>query len=265
MQKKIAKDKEISEEYKKKGGKFKELIESFNKRLLIFKKLFSAAELYGIHHYKANIPKNKKLFKAFRTKENYLLKTNKLAKLAEEPVFINKFISIIDDLAKRANPIFDKTKQDRQITDEVIPYIKIYDDVFESLKILSINIDNIAYIGDPDDPDDDLVTKINTLMRTAITVSGKLGEYPNIICFQNLTDILDKISYYPKIYIPISYSLHSKPTKYNVIYIDDSIIAMTKNEIVNIKPIDQSTYFILNYTPNNMKLEDVQKVLRLQI
>ena len=250
LQKSIDKDKTISDEYKKKGGKFKELIESFNKRLLIFKKLFSAAELYGIHHYKANIPKNKKLFKAFRTKENYLLKTNKLAKLAEEPVFINKFISIIDDLSKRAEPIFDKTNQDRKITDEVIPYIKIYDNVFANLKILSINIDN------PDN--DDLATKISTLIQNAIT--GKESfVYPNIICFQNLKTMLVEIKMSTLIYIPISYSLHSKPAKYNVIYIDTSIIAMTKDEILNIKPIDQSTYFILNYTPNNMKLEDVQK------
>ena len=251
LQKSITKDKEISDEYKKKGGKFKELIESFNKRLLIFKKLFSAAELYGIHHYKANIPKNKKLFKAFRS-EDPLLKTNKLAKLAEEPVFINKFISIIDDLAKRAEPIFDKTKQYRKITDEVIPYIKIYDDVFANLKILTINIDNIDKTKNKD---------INTILNIAcLDENSNITSAPDIICIQNgtqkiATDIKNKININGNSYIPISYSLLSE-NKYNIILIDESIIIDRNSEK---QPLDQSTYFILNYTPNGMKLKDVQK------
>lgn len=61
-----------------------------------------------------------------------------------------------------------------------------------------------------------------------------------------------------------AFSYHGVDKKYNVIFIRKNIIGkdaipFTINQIKNIKTLDQTQYFSLNYKPESMKLEDTQK------
>ena len=172
----------LSEKSMAQAANFKTLIESFNARLELFKKLFIAAEAYGIHHYKANIAKKVKALSSFRREDQrYLIKQENLSLLASNPLFIKEFTKIIDDL-EATNPLNLDTsvksdKDDRNIQKTIIPNIPILTASFADMYILSINFNKMTY-----DPNKTMWEMLK--LKNANIFNGDYYDTPKILCIQ---------------------------------------------------------------------------------
>ena len=177
----------LSKKLMEQASNFATLIKSFNERLGLFIKIFSIAEAYGIHHYKANIAKKVKTMSLFRKEDQrYLIKQENLTLLASDPVFIKEFTDIINNLEKTDPLLHTSTGTDeKNIETTIIPNIPILITSFADMKILSINFDKMEY-----DPDMNMNMWELLKLKNAGIFNNDYYDTPSILCIQNCDPLI---------------------------------------------------------------------------
>jgi len=261
----IDRKKALDRSYESQNKSFTGLVNNFNVNLENFKKIFIKNESYGLRHYHG-LPKKKsrqwKRLALYKTDEytGLFIDKKNLGILSKNNIFIKDFTNMITKFGNDVKNIFNPGEN--QEIGVILPEITINttDGTStekadkENFKVFSINLDK--YKG--------MINFKTDNFETIVKPQIQSDKMPYVVCVQNGTSEMKDTngvfvnSFFSGNYISVAYSKYAGD-KYNIIYVRESIIDKNFINLKEIKPMDQTSHFVLNELPESMPLDIYQK------